>query len=109
MKIIISRPDQGQRSPKFNIIITSKGTTNNYVDRILLLNDGAKWNRLPYLKIMYTGVKKILRLHKNLKQLHFWQEGNFGECTAKVKLELTEFRGIPSSLTFKEGCIVNST
>ena len=27
-----------------------------------LLNDGAKRNRFPYLKIMYTGVKKTLYL-----------------------------------------------
>ena len=39
-----------------------------------LLNDGAKRNRLLSLKIMYTGVRKILCLHKNLKQLHFWQK-----------------------------------
>ena len=27
-----------------------------------LVNDGAKWNRLLYLKIMYTAVRKILHL-----------------------------------------------
>ena len=30
----------------------------------LLLNDGAKRNRLPYLKIMYTAIRKILYLPK---------------------------------------------
>ena len=35
----------------------------------LLLNDGAKRNRLLYLKIMHTGVRKILCLHKILRQL----------------------------------------
>jgi hypothetical protein len=29
-----------------------------------LYNDGAKWNRLLYLKIMYTAIKKILHLQK---------------------------------------------
>ena len=34
--------------------------------RIPLLNDGAKRNRLLYLKIMCTPIRKILCLHKNV-------------------------------------------
>ena len=36
---------------------------------MLLLNDGAKRNPLLYLKMMHTGVRKILCLHKILRQL----------------------------------------
>ena len=39
-----------------------------------LLNDGAKRNRLIYLKIMYTQVRKILYLQEILRQLHFWEK-----------------------------------
>ena len=42
-----------------------------------LLNDGAKRNRLLYLKIMYTEVRKILYLQGILRQLHFWEEVPF--------------------------------
>ena len=35
-----------------------------FLGKIFLLNDGAKRNRLLYLKIMYTQVIKILCLHK---------------------------------------------
>jgi hypothetical protein len=37
-----------------------------FIHYYYLLNDGAKRNRLPYLKIMYTGIRKILHLHKIL-------------------------------------------
>ena len=40
----------------------------------LLLNDGAKRNRLLYLKIIYTAIRKISYLHKILWQPHFWEE-----------------------------------
>jgi hypothetical protein len=52
------------------------------------LNDGAKRNRLLYLKIMYTQVKKILCLQVKVCNkfgdflLHFW-EGFFLWYTGK--------------------------
>jgi hypothetical protein len=36
----------------------------NLYSKKFLLNDGAKRNRFPYLKIMYTQVKKMLCLPK---------------------------------------------
>ena len=46
----------------------------HFWEEVPFLNDGAKRNRLLYLKIMYTQVRKILCLQEILRQLHFWEK-----------------------------------
>ena len=54
------------RSSHLDLVLTGDKFEVKQFSRENLLNDGAKRNRLLYLKIMYTAIRKILYLQEIL-------------------------------------------